>query len=72
MDKTARKKKRAAAKTTTSTPKTVNGAGASVAVPTTTSSAEDLLRAVAAELGLGRAVEILARERARVAAALRG
>jgi hypothetical protein len=46
-----------------------------VAVPrrvTTTSSVEELLRAVAAELGLGRAVQIIAEERARVAAVLRG
>jgi hypothetical protein len=33
---------------------------------------EPLLRAVAAELGLGRAVEILQGERARVRAVLRG
>jgi hypothetical protein len=68
-DKAARKRKRAAAKTTTSTP-TVNGTGASVTTlpATTSSSAEDLLKAVAAELGLGRAVEILAGERARVRA----
>jgi hypothetical protein len=36
------------------------------------SSVDDLLRAVAAELGLGRAVEILAGERARIRAVLRG
>jgi hypothetical protein len=47
--------------------------GASVPRPiTTSSSAEDLLRAVAAELGLGKAIEILAGERARVRAVLRG
>jgi hypothetical protein len=41
--------------------------GASVPRPITTSlSAETLLKAVAAEIGLGRAVEILAGERARV------
>jgi hypothetical protein len=34
------------------------------------SSAEDLLRAIAAELGLGRAVEILEGERARVRAVI--
>jgi hypothetical protein len=39
---------------------------------TTSSSAEDLLRAVAAEIGLGHAVEILAGERARVKAVSRG
>jgi hypothetical protein len=36
------------------------------------SSAEDLLRAVAAEIGLGRAVEILEGERAKVRAAIGG
>jgi len=36
------------------------------------SSAENLLKAVAAEIGLGRAVEILAGERARVRAVIRG
>jgi hypothetical protein len=36
------------------------------------SSAETLLRAVAAEIGLGRAIEILAGERARVHSILRG
>jgi hypothetical protein len=46
-----------------------------VAVPrpiATTSSAEDLLRAVAAEVGLGRAMDILAAERARVRAVIGG
>jgi hypothetical protein len=66
MDKAARKKKRAAAKKRTSTPVAVNGAVPSVTSPATLSSAEDLLRAVAAEIGLGRAVEILAGGRARV------
>jgi hypothetical protein len=37
---------------------------------TTTSSAEDLLKALGAELGLGRAIEILAGERARVRAVI--
>jgi pyruvate/2-oxoglutarate dehydrogenase complex dihydrolipoamide acyltransferase (E2) component len=36
------------------------------------SSAEDLLRAVAAEMGLGKAIEILAGERARVQSILKG
>jgi hypothetical protein len=72
MDKTARKAKRAAAKATVSTSLAVNGALPSVASPATSSSAEDLLRAGAAELGLGRAVEILERERARVRAVLKG
>jgi len=39
---------------------------------TTRTSAEDLLRAVAAEIGLGRAIELLEAERARVHAVLRG
>jgi hypothetical protein len=44
-----------------------------VARPTTTSTkAEELLRAVAAEVGLGRAIELLEAERARVHAVLRG
>lgn len=38
----------------------------------TNTSAEDLLRAVAAELGLGRAIELLQGERARVHAVMRG
>ena len=47
--------------------------GASVARPITTpSSAENLLKAVAAEIGLGRAIEVLEGERARVRAVLRG
>lgn len=47
--------------------------GASVTRPIATmSSTEDLLRAVAAEIGLGRAVEILQGERARVRAAIAG
>jgi hypothetical protein len=39
---------------------------------TTPSKAEDLLRAVAAEVGLGRAIELLLRERAKVHSILRG
>jgi hypothetical protein len=71
MDKAARKRKRAAAKTTTAT--SANGAAPSVTPAAKLSfSAEDLLRAVAAELGLGRAVEILAGERARVRAVMGG
>ncbi len=41
-------------------------------VNATTSSAEELFRAVAAEIGLGRAIEILAAERARVRAMIGG
>jgi hypothetical protein len=75
-DKAARKPMRVVTKPPTSVSATtaaVNGALASVASPATaSSSAEDLLRAVAAELGLGRAVEILAGERARVRAVIGG
>ena len=39
---------------------------------TTPSKVEDLLRAVAAEIGLGRAIELLEAERARVHAMMRG
>jgi hypothetical protein len=39
---------------------------------TTSSKVEELLKAVAAEIGLGRAIEILAGERARVRAVMRG
>jgi hypothetical protein len=47
--------------------------GASVPRPiATTSSVENLLKAVAAEIGLGQAVEILTRERARVRAVIAG
>jgi hypothetical protein len=38
----------------------------------TASKAEDLLRAVAAEIGLGKAMEILGTERARVRAVIGG
>jgi hypothetical protein len=65
------KARRAAAKTTTSP--TLNGAAPSVAsAAKPSSSAEELLRAVAAELGLGRAVEILQGERARIRAVIGG
>jgi len=70
MDKTARKKKRAAAKTTDSAH--TNGVQPSVVQYGASSSAEDLLRAVAAEMGLGRAIEVLAGERARVTALIAG
>ena len=62
--KAARKKKRAAAKVT-STPTSTNGAG-----PSVNSNAETLLKAVAAEIGLGNAIEILLGERARVTAVI--
>jgi hypothetical protein len=53
--------------------KRASRSGASVARPITTpSSAENLLKAVAAEIGLGRAIEVLEGERTRVRAVLRG
>jgi hypothetical protein len=54
----------------TSVPTTANGAPTSVASRAMRSAAEDLLRVVAAELGLAGAVEILAWERARVRAVI--
>jgi hypothetical protein len=71
-DKTAKRAKRAAAKVTPAMTTSVNGAAPSAVLPAPSSSTEDLLRAVAAELGLGRAVEILAGERARVRALIGG
>jgi hypothetical protein len=66
-DKTAGKRRRAAK--ARATPRT----GTSVPRPiTSTPSAEDLLKAIAAEIGLGRAIEQLQGERARVRAILRG
>jgi hypothetical protein len=67
-DKISRKKKKAATRRTTNASN-----GASVLRPAAAmSSAEDLLRAIAAEIGLGRAMEILAGERARVRAVIGG
>ena len=60
--KMAAKKKRAAAKSPTDSA-VANGGGSKVSA-----SAENLLKAVAAELGLGPAIEILSGERARVRA----
>jgi hypothetical protein len=68
--RTSRKAKKVASKATTSP--TVNGNPPAATITATITSAEELFRAVAAELGLGRAVEILAGERARVQAVLRG
>jgi len=80
--KTAAKKKvtklaarvtKASAPTTKPTPRATPGTSPPVARPiTTTSSAENLLKALGAELGLGRAIEILAGERARVRSILMG
>ncbi len=62
-------KARTKAETRTATPRR----GGAVPRPiATTSSAEDLFRAVAAEIGLARATEILAGERARVRAVIGG
>jgi hypothetical protein len=67
-DKAARKKNRATS-TTSSKPASTNGTLPSV---TPWRPNEDLLKALAAELGLGRAVEILCAERARVRAMIGG
>ncbi len=60
--KMAAKKKRSAARTGASVPRPI----------TTASSAENLLKAVAAEIGLGPSIEILQGERARVRAVIGG
>jgi len=65
-DKTAGKK-RATPKRSASMPIGTNGGRSPSTVP---AKAEDLLKAVAAEIGLGRAMEILAGERARVRAVI--
>lgn len=71
-DKAAGKKKRAATTASSSKPASTNGTERSVATSSAASSAaEDLLRALGAELGLGRAIEILTGERARVQSFLR-
>jgi hypothetical protein len=72
LDKATTKAKRSAVKPTISTPAAANGAQPLVASAGLSSATEDLLRAVAAELGLGRAVEILSEERARVRAVIGG
>jgi len=66
-DKAARKKKRGAAKPTASTPAVANGMR-----PSINANAENLLKAIGAELGLGKAIEILSGERVRVRAVLGG
>ena len=63
--KMAAKRKRAAAKSTAVT--VANGGGSKVSA-----SAEALLKALGAELGLGKAIEILSGERARVGAVIAG
>ncbi len=69
-DKVTRRDKRAAAKRTTSKLTSVNGAARPVTSSAPSSSIEELLRAAAAELGLGRALGILEGERARVRAVI--
>jgi hypothetical protein len=51
-------------------PRVASGASSGGDVPVGSARAEDLLKAVAAELGLGRALAILQGERARVSAIL--
>ena len=82
QDKAAAKKKRAAKKLAASTPMVTKTSATSKPTapkpPTSNgtrpsgSSVEDLLKAAAAELGLGRALEILQGERARVRAVIGG
>jgi len=62
------KKKRAAKKAS----KLAVTHGTQPSITATSSTAEDLLRAVAAEVGLGRAIELLWGERARVRAVIEG
>jgi N-acetylmuramoyl-L-alanine amidase CwlA len=71
QDKTAAKKS-ASSKKTPSKPTTSKPASTIVNTKSISSSVEDLLRAAASELGLGRAIEILQGERARVRAVLGG
>jgi hypothetical protein len=78
-DKRASKKRRATKKAASENPAaTAPTATASISKPSTNGThradtkVEDLLRAAAAELGLGRAIEILQSERARVRAVIGG
>ena len=69
-DKTGTAKKGPAAKPASSAPpKATNGARSHAAAPT---NAESLLRAIAAEVGLARAIELLQGDRARVHSILKG
>jgi hypothetical protein len=63
-------KARSTTKVTTQAARTARAAAAIPRPITTSSKAEDLLKAVAAELGLARAMEILVVERARVRAVI--
>jgi hypothetical protein len=68
----ASKQTRAARKSATTTPAVASTAPKASRPSSPASSVEDLLKAVAAELGLGRAIEILQGERARVRAVIGG
>ena len=70
--KAARTKIALARKSTAPTPHPAPTANASSPAPKANGKAEDLLRAVAAELGLGTAIALLQDERARVRAAIGG
>jgi hypothetical protein len=72
MDREATTRKTAASKVTTETLTSTNGAHPAVTFRAASSPAEDLLLAVAAELGLGRAAELLSEERARIKGLLGG
>jgi hypothetical protein len=70
-----KKRKRVTRKTVAPKPSALaatNGSDSSPAVASNRSSVEGLLRAVAAEIGLGRSLEILTAERARVRAVIGG
>jgi hypothetical protein len=71
-DKTGTAKKGTAAKPASSTLPTATNGARSQAAPTHANAAESLLRAIAAEVGLGRAIELLQGERARVQSLLKG
>ena len=70
--KAARTKIALARKSTAPTPHPAPTANASSPAPKANGKAEDLLRAVAAELGLGTAIALLQDERARVRAVIGG
>ncbi|MGA3121686.1 MAG: hypothetical protein ABSF69_13050 [Polyangiaceae bacterium] len=66
------KRKPSPTKPTAAKPQPAAVSASRAPAPASANATEDLLRAVAAEVGLGRAVEILAGERARVHSILRG
>jgi hypothetical protein len=71
-DRAAEAKKKPSPKPTAAKPQPAAVSASRPSAPASATATEDLLRAVAAEVGLGRAVEILAGERARVHSILRG